>query len=117
MGDFTFSKSERLAKRPEFERVMARGRKRRIETICTLFTLPNDLNRRRLGIIASKKVGNAVVRNRAKRKIREAFRRLKHRVQPGTDLVIISGKDLVSLPASLLEKKIAKTLLKIRESS
>ncbi len=116
MGDFSFRKSERLAKRPEFERVMAQGRKRRIETFCTLFYLPNDLNRRRLGIIASKKVGNAVVRNRAKRKIREAFRHLKDRLHPGVDLVIISGKGLVSLPSSLLQRKIEKSLLKIQQS-
>jgi ribonuclease P protein component len=73
--------------------------------------LPNDLNRKRLGIIASKKVGNAVMRNRAKRKIREAYRRLKGRIHPAMDIVIISGKDLVPLSVCALEKKLSKPLL------
>ena len=77
MSEFSFGKRERLAKRPQFEHVMNRGRKRRIETYCTVFFLPNGLDRKRLGIIASKKIGNAVVRNQAKRKIREVFRHIK----------------------------------------
>jgi len=73
--------------------------------------LANGLGRRRLGIIASKKVGNAVIRNRAKRKIREAFRRIKDRIDPGMDIVVISGKDLVSLSVCTLEEKLSKPLL------
>jgi ribonuclease P protein component len=111
MSQFSFHKSERLARRPQFEKVMAKGRRKRIDTICTLFMLPNDLSTKRLGIIASKKIGNAVIRNRAKRKIREAFRRIKDRINPGMDIVIISGKDLVPLSVCTLEEKLSKPLL------
>jgi ribonuclease P protein component len=111
MSRFSFPKCERLAKRPQFEVVMAKGRRKRVNTICTLFMLPNDLGRKRLGIIASKKIGNAVIRNRAKRKIREAFRRIKDRIGPGMDIVIISGKDLVALSVCTLEEKLSKSLL------
>lgn len=114
MADFTFTKSERLTTRPQFQQVMDRGRKKRIDSICTVFSLPNSLGRRRLGIIASKKIGNAVARNRAKRKIREAFRLLKGSIEPAVDIVVISGKDLVALPFSVLEKKLAKVLLNLR---
>ena len=110
MGEFTFEKKDRLAKRSQFEQVMNQGQKRRIDTLCTVFFLPNNLDRKRLGIIASRKIGNAVARNRAKRKIREVFRRIKNRIEPPMDIVIISGKDLVSLPGSVLERKISKTL-------
>jgi len=112
MSQFSFPKSERLAKRPQFKKVMDEGRRKRIGTICTVFMLPNQLNKKRLGIIASKKIGNAVARNRAKRKIREAFRRIKGRVIPAMDIVIISGKDLVLLSACKLEEKLSKPLLK-----
>jgi len=111
MSQFSFHKSERLAKRPQFKKVMDEGRRKRVGTICTLFTLPNDLNRKRLGIIASRKIGNAVIRNRAKRKIREAFRHIKDRIRPAVDIVIISGKDLVPLSVSKLEEKLSKPLL------
>lgn len=114
MGEFTFSKSERLTQRPQFQQVMNRGEKRRIDRICTVFFLPNELGRKRLGIIASKKIGNAVARNRAKRKIREVFRALKGSIGPAVDIVVISGKDLVPLPFSVLEKKMSKVLLALR---
>lgn len=111
MGQYFFDKSERLAKRHQFERVMSKGQKQRIGTYCTLFVFPNGLDRKRLGIIASRKIGNAVARNRAKRKIREVFRRIKDNISPAMDIVIISGKDLVSLPVHVLEEKISKPLL------
>lgn len=53
-----------------------------------LFATPNDLTHARLGIIASKRVApRAVDRNRGKRLIREAFRKLRHRFG-GLDIVV-----------------------------
>jgi ribonuclease P protein component len=51
----------------------------------------------RLGITASRKIGGAVVRNRAKRLVREAFRAQKGLVPPGVDLVVIVKKSLGEL--------------------
>lgn len=101
-----FSKAERLLRRPQFERVLNGGRRCRVGRLCTLFSLPNGLGRKRLGIIASRKVGNAIVRNRAKRMIRELFRQNKNRLQDGMDVVVISGKLLPRIPLSELEQKI-----------
>ncbi|MFQ5482977.1 MAG: ribonuclease P protein component, partial [Nitrospinaceae bacterium] len=50
-----FSKAERLLRRPQFERVLNGGRRCRVGRLCTLFSLPNGLGRKRLGIIASRK--------------------------------------------------------------
>jgi len=111
MGNFYFKKNERLAKRPDFEMVMDKGKKKRVGKLCIIFSLPNDLGRKRLGIIASKKVGNAVARNRVKRVIREIFRQIKHRMEPALDIVIISGKDMVKFPYQLIEKEISNVLL------
>ena len=110
MSEFSLGKRERLAKRPQFEQVMNRGHKHKIETFCTVFFLPNSLDRQRLGVIVSKKIGNAVVRNQAKRKIREIFRHIKNQIEPAMDIVVIAGKDLISLPGSVLERKIFKSL-------
>ena len=110
MSEFSFEKRERLAKRPQFEHVMNRGHKNRIGTFCTVFFLPNGLDRKRLGVIASKKIGNAVVRNQAKRKIREIFRHIKSQIEPAMDIVVVAGKDLISLSGSVLKKKITESL-------
>ncbi len=114
MGDFSFSKLERLAKRPEFEKVLAEGKRKRIGRLCTVFSLPNGLGRKRLGIIASKKVGNAVARNRVKRAIRETFRHIKHQIIPATDIVVISGKEMVVESYKVIDEKLSNALLAIK---
>jgi len=69
----------------------------------TLLGRPNELGRDRLGIIASRKLGGAVVRNRAKRRIREVFRRAAAAPAPeGFDLVVIPRRDLVDAPFAAL---------------
>ena len=110
MGKYSFRKKEHLTKRPQFEQVMDQGQRHRIENFCTVFFLPNGLDRKRLGVIASKKIGNAVVRNLAKRKIREVFRNIKGQVEPAMDIVIVSGRNLISLPVSAIERKIFQSL-------
>ena len=114
MGDFSFSKKERLTKRPEFEKVLAEGKKNRVDKLCTVFSLPNPLDRKRLGIIASKKVGNALARNRVKRTIREIFRQVKHQIVPSTDIVVISGKGMVAESYKNIDEKLSNALLAIR---
>lgn len=102
----TFRKSERLRSRSQFTKALEDGQKKRVGTYCAVFYIPNNLDRLRLGIIASKKIGNAVARNRAKRRIREVFRGIKNRISPAMDIVIISGKDLTLLPFATLERRI-----------
>ena len=89
---------------------MDQGQKHQIENFCTVFFLPNGLDRKRLGIIASKKIGNAVVRNLAKRKIREVFRNIKGKIEPAMDIVIVSGRNLIAFPVSVIERKVFQSL-------
>jgi ribonuclease P protein component len=110
MVNQSFTKDERLLVRPDFKKVMTLGRKKMVDRTCTLFFLPNSLGRKRLGIIASRKVGNAVERNRAKRKIREIFRRHKNLGGQDLDIVVISARKLVNLPYAILEQKLTQTL-------
>ena len=110
MVNQSFTKDERLLARSDFKKVMTQGRKKMVDRTCTLFFLPNSLGRKRLGIIASRKVGNAVDRNRAKRKIREIFRRHKNLRRQDVDIVVISARKLVNLPYAILEQKLTQTL-------
>jgi len=66
-----------------------------------VFILPNALETGRLGIAATKKLGGAVQRNRAKRLIREVFRR--NNIAPGFDVVVVPRRELLDASLTVLE--------------
>jgi ribonuclease P protein component len=70
----------------------------------------------RLGIVASRKVGGAVIRNRAKRLVREAFRTAPALFPPGVDVVVIvrSGAHALDLAAVAAELDGVRSLLRRR---
>lgn len=86
-----FRASARIKKRREFKDADARGR--RVLTrgfvflVCPREDAPNQPAR--LGITASRRLGDAPTRNRAKRLVREAFRAVRGQLRPGFDLVVI----------------------------
>ena len=84
----SLSKAERLKKSEDFRRVFGSPLKQSCQG-AKLAALPNSLDKLRLGVSLSKKFGNAVERNRAKRQVREIFRLHKYRIQPGYDLVFL----------------------------
>ena len=85
-------RSDRLLRSSEFGRVGREGRRVAEPAFVLLVAArPPDpkLGAQRLGITVSRKVGNAVVRNRVKRCVREWFRRSRAALEPGIDLVVI----------------------------
>lgn len=98
----------RLRKSAEFERVRMQGKRRR-GTYCALNFAPaaNDLLTR-VGYITSKKVGNAVQRNRARRLMREAMRDLSTQIATGWDIVLIAQSSLAqpALKMPVLRKEL-----------
>lgn len=79
--------SRRIRRRREFQRVFEAGRRAHGRYL-TIIAAPAPGPDSRIGIVASKKLGGAVVRNRAKRLIREVFR-TQAGPERASDLVII----------------------------
>jgi len=96
-----FPAAQRIRKRPEFIQIQTTGR--RVATSHFLLLVyaanlaPGIKRRARLGITVSRKVGTAVVRNRAKRLVREAFRATRELWQDDVDVVVIVRKPTRSM--------------------
>lgn len=99
---FGFSKADRIVDDNEFEHVYKNGKMSKSGCLI-IRSLPNNLSRTRLGVAVSKKVfRHAVIRNRIKRLIREAFRLNKSRLPGGFDFIIgvrVRDSRLITLPA------------------
>jgi ribonuclease P protein component len=89
-----FPKTDRILKRDVFRRVYEQGRKIQSRYF-TAFVLTKQTPRPRIGITATRKMGNSVERNRARRLVREAFRKNKWLVPHGVDIVINVKRALV----------------------
>jgi ribonuclease P protein component len=94
MPDFSFSRRFRLRTAAEFDRVY-RAKVFAADDVLVINACASGLNFPRLGISVSKKAGNAVVRNRWKRLIREAFRLSRAELPGGIDLVVRPQKEAV----------------------
>lgn len=84
-----------VRKRAEFQRIQSSGVRVNTERFVLILAVqPEPVGAARLGITASRRVGGAVVRNRAKRLVRAAFRTMLELFPQGVDLVVIVKKSL-----------------------
>jgi len=97
------SPPERFKRRADFLRLASRGRKITRPGFVMQFCTTEDGAALRTGFTATKKLGNAVARNRARRRLKEAARlTLAGRALPGVELVLICRQETAKLPFAKL---------------
>lgn len=110
-----FRPEQRIRRHADFQDVYEHGT-RIPGRYYTLFSKPNGLTVGRLGIAATKRLGGAVIRNRAKRLIREVFRR--NDIAPGFDLIVVPRRELLATSLTSLEVEfrtsVSRRVLKLR---
>ena len=93
MKKYSFGKNDRIRKRKDFLRIYQKGTRTGSKNFIVILS-PNQTGTKRLGITATKRVGNSVRRNRVKRLLREFFRLNKDKLPDSQDMVIIVKKDI-----------------------
>lgn len=109
-ASMSFPKSSRILKKLEYKRVLDSGSK----VIChELVVFAIKSNSPRLGLIVSRKVGNAVTRNRVKRYLREAFRQ-EPNLRPW-DIVVIARHNVANSDFKCVSRSLARSLERLKK--
>ena len=95
--------SESLKKNDDFQSVYKNG-KSYANKYLVMYVLENNTNKNRLGISASKKVGNSVVRHRFARLVRESYRLHENIFNSGLDIVVVARKSASSAGYAEIEE-------------
>jgi len=108
---FSFCYKERLHLDRDFRNVIRKGRKFPAGFLTIIvFNRKDGNNIRRLGLVTSAKVGTAVQRNKAKRRLREIFRTNKHKLTPGLDIIFILKPEIKLTGYSTIEQTVLNCL-------
>lgn len=103
---FSLSRAQRVRKRSEFLLLQASSAKVSTRHLVMLFGARVGDACARLGVVASRKVGNAVARNRAKRLVREVFRRHPELFPQGIDVAMVIRAGAAELSFDALEAEV-----------
>jgi ribonuclease P protein component len=115
-----FQRADRLLSSQDFKRVGRCGERlaaRHFVVLLAVSENPGQGGRRRLGVTVSRRVGNAVVRNRIKRAVREWFRRRREQLESPLDLVVIARAPAEFLNARELGEVLDEMLSSRRNST
>lgn len=108
-GSQRFPKTARLRKRAEFLK-LSRGSAKLQSASFVVLTRSNNHSESRLGVTVSSKVGNAVVRNRVKRRVREYFRRHRTELPKCADILIIARPSAADATSERIADELQRAL-------
>ena len=111
-----FRPRQRLRTGREFDSAFKRGA-RLDGRLFLLVAAPNGRAFDRLGLAVSRRVGGAVERNRARRLLRESFRRLERPSGPGVDLVVVARAALVGLGQAEVDRELRERVRRIKRTA
>lgn len=107
-------RARRVRRRVEFLRAQKGGRRHHSAHFSVILFDRGADDAPRLGLVTSRKVGNAVQRNRIRRVLRDVFRRDPARYPPGHDVVIIARPGAAELDSAAIRDEIHAALAKRR---
>ena len=100
-----------LRRKSDFERAYNKG-KAVGERYIVLFIINNSLLYNRVAFLASKKVGNSVRRNRARRLMKESYREIKESIAEGYDIVFVARKNINDLKCQDVKRSMENAVKK-----
>ena len=105
---YSFTKRERLTKNKEFRSVFREGKSFSNQNLVVYIYPRSPIEDRqvRLGLVVSRKLGEAVKRNKLKRRLREFFRLHKCLLKPGLDIIFLPRKEAINCNYQELEKSV-----------
>lgn len=109
-----FGKHQRIRFSSEFQRVREQGRRWVHGCLIANWQSTEDRTFSRLGVITSKKIGRAHVRNRARRLMRESYRQLQYQLKAPIDLILVARKSIATMKQQQVEKDLHKILKRHR---
>ncbi|MBN1939449.1 MAG: ribonuclease P protein component [Candidatus Aminicenantes bacterium] len=112
----SYGPRERIRKKSDFQALYRKGRSFRSRFFTVVYLL-NDRGYPRMSAVSSRKVGDAVRRNRARRRARELFRRNKDLLNTSMDMLIITRADMVEAPWAALRDQYLAFLASLRREA
>lgn len=91
----------------DFRRLYGRGQSL-VSPVVVVYVMKNKLNINRLGITVNKKNGCAVLRNRVRRIIKEAYRKIEPNLKKGYDFVLVARGKTSFVKSTVVEKALFK---------
>lgn len=100
---YRFTKNNRVKSKKNFQHVYTAGRSV-VDDLAVIYIMTKQADRIKIGLAVGKKLGTAVTRNHTKRMMREVFRKKRHEINPGTEIIWVARKKLITADYNTFER-------------